>query len=122
MREDESDGPPDNNAGSGSGGNQGQPPDGIQNIAQLKLLKLMQESLRQRTADLETIAAAREWTAAEQAEVAQLAMEQGQLAELLLKLSEPVEEDPDSLPDLDEELDRELEDVLDEFNVAPEKP
>ena len=124
MQEDESDEPGDENSGSGSGGNQGAPPDGIQNIAQLKLLKLMQQSLQDRTASLEDIRQGRDWTADEKAEVTQLALEQGQLAELLLKLSEPADEapedDPESLPDLDGDLDRELENVLDEFKIEPE--
>ena len=128
MKEDESDQPPNNNGGAGQGGSSGPPPDGIKNIAQLKLLKLMQEMLHQRTRGYQQIRAAREWTETERTEMIALAQEQGRLAELLLKLEELAtenpEDDPDSLPgeppgDADAPFDPEVQDVLDEFKVPP---
>ncbi len=114
MKDDDSDEPAEDAGGGGEGGNQGQPPDGIANIAELKLLRLMQESLRERTSELAKLGDASRWTAEQQAEVIQLAKEQGKLADLMQAFSEPADDnpadDPDALPDLPG--DDELEDLL----------
>lgn len=96
------------------------PADGITSLAELKLLKLMQEELNQRTAALEEARQQQgELTREQQTQLAELSQEQGRLAELLLSLAaEPQdnpEDDPDSLPDplnegkLDADLEKSLE-------------
>lgn len=126
MKPDEPDDTPEGGAGSGSGGGQTQSADGIRSVAQLKLIRLMQHSLQEQTRKLEEIRATRDWTDEEQAEVAELAQEQGRLAELLLKLSQPVAEEPagepEAVPNLEEEFDRELQDILDEFDARETDP
>lgn len=114
----------DSSSGGGTGGQQGGPAgDGIQHVAQLKLLRLMQDALRQRTAQLDKIMQeSGKWTDEEQAEVARLAEEQGSLAELIFNLGQPAEEnpedDPESLPgggeadSLDEDLEKAIEDAI----------
>ncbi len=90
--------------GSGSGGGESGRPDGKFVLAQLKLLKLLQEDLNQRyreaTTDDDT--SSREV----RRELVEIAAEQGKLAELTLKLSEPPadapEDTPDELPDVRE--------------------
>jgi hypothetical protein len=99
---------------------QQQPPgDGIAAMAELKLLKLMQEELNARTAALEETRAAQGALAPEdEQQLAELSQEQGRLAELLLNLgaasAENPEDNPKSLPDPsgEEKLDRELEKSL----------
>lgn len=125
MREDAADEPAETAAGADSGGNQNQPADGIRNVAQLKLLKLMQQSVQERTNHLEQARTTRDWTERERRELVELAQEQGRLAELLLKLFQPADDNsqasPDTLPDLDDDLgnqfDQELQDVLDQFKT-----
>jgi hypothetical protein len=79
---------------------QQQPPgDGIAALAELKLLKLMQEELNQRTAALEE---ARQTQGAltpdQEQQLADLSQEQGQLAELLLNLAAETEDNPENNP------------------------
>jgi hypothetical protein len=71
-------------------------------MAQLKLLRVMQEDVRSRTRSLdEKRRLVGFWTAEEQQEVAELAQEQGRLAELIVNLSQPPATDsPDELPGL----------------------
>ncbi|MBW3597595.1 MAG: hypothetical protein KY475_10005 [Planctomycetes bacterium] len=96
------------------------PSDGIAAMAELKLLKLMQEELNQRTAALDEAREQQgELTPEQEQQLAELSAEQGRLAELLLNLGAATEEnpedDPESLPDpsgegeLDEELEKSLE-------------
>jgi hypothetical protein len=71
-------------------------------LAQLKLLKILQEDVNSRFRSLNGEA---ERTAnAPGDRLAELAAEQGKLADLALKLSEPpesnIEDDPDKLPDV----------------------
>lgn len=110
--------------GSGSGGNQGDGQDGIQQLAQLKLLKMMQESLQSRTAQLdETRRRGQAWTGDEEAEVERLADEQGKLADLLFKLSQPADASPednlDTLPSDDGAgaLEQELRNTLENGSI-----
>lgn len=90
--------------GSGSGGGQGGRPDGEFVLAQLKLLKLLQQDLndRYREALSGDDASGREV----RRELVEIAAEQGKLAELTLKLSEPPadapEDTPEKLPDVRE--------------------
>jgi len=111
----------------GAGGEQNGSDDGISRIAELNLLKLLQEEINRRTTALEkTRNKAGELPPAQQQEQDDLAVEQGQLAELLLKLSAPTtsnpEDDPGSLPDPTEDgavlddipLDEELQKLLDD--------
>ena len=85
---------------------QGQPPaDGIPAVAQLKMLKMMQEDVNQRT---QRLAAQQhrqgEWTPEMQSQLADLREEQGILADLAWDLSQPEavapEDDLDNLPDV----------------------
>ncbi len=99
--------------------------DAIQLLAQLKLLKLMQEEINRRTAELEEAIRRRGGAVSpeQQSELDELASEQGKLADLLFNLSQPAEENPednpDSLPDVrdtegggNSDLDAELEKAL----------
>lgn len=79
---------------------------GISNLAQLKLIRLLQESILERTAALARRLEGRPGlTEEEQRQYDTLSKEQGALADLLLDLSQPTEErpedDPSSLPDLE---------------------
>lgn len=93
----------------GQGGNQPKPPgDGIPPIAQLKVLKLMQQDLNLRTDDLRTDYQQQgEWTPALQQRLTELSEEQGLLAELARGFSQPEEtspeDDPENLPDVFDE-------------------
>ena len=68
------------------------PAEAIQRLAELKLLKLMQEEIHRRTRELEA-ARVRQGTLSEEQnrELAELAQQQGRLADLLLNLSQPKE-------------------------------
>jgi len=88
MKEDKPP-PGDSQGGGGSGGSgskAGQPGGSIRALAELKLIKLMQDDLNRRTQQLGETIGDREPTDSEQAELSQLAKEQGQLAELMLGL------------------------------------
>ncbi|EAQ80239.1 hypothetical protein [Blastopirellula marina] len=91
---------PGQQQGAQPGGNQ----DGISQIAQLKLLKLMQQGLN----ELTTQAAARLQQESPpsvelEIELARLAKEQGELAELALELTEPAKEDLFQIDDAEDE-------------------
>ena len=94
--------PPQDPPGENGGQNQGNPPT-LQNLAELKLLKLMQETINQRTAELDEL---RQKTGAltpeQDQEVDLLAQEQGQLADRVLEMiraaAEQPEDDLENLP------------------------
>jgi hypothetical protein len=96
--------------GSGQGGAQGaqRPPgSGLQTLVELKLLKLLQQEVNQRTQTLEAAFGRTEGVTDEaRREYDQLSDEQGRLADLLWDLIAPnegAEDMPESLPPLDEE-------------------
>lgn len=99
-----------NGQGGGQGGQQG---GGIRSIAEVKLLKLMQEDLNLRLKTLGD-APAESDREAHIEQLTRLSVEQGQLADLALKLSRPldsnVENEPEKLPDVrrDDQLPEEL--------------
>lgn len=93
----------DDQGGQGGGGKQGGQQDGIRRVAEIRLLKLMQEELNTRFADF--IEAQRQNPKSDDAQsLVEISREQGRLAELALKLSQPVpenpEDDPENLPDV----------------------
>lgn len=93
----------------GQGGGQSQPPtDGIPPLAQLKVLKMMQQDLNSRTDEIRADYQQQgEWTPELQARLAEISEEQGLLAELARGFSQPSEpapeDDPENLPDLFDE-------------------
>jgi len=85
------------------GDQQQQAGDGIHTLQELKLLKLMQQDVREQTDALETKNRdGGRLTDDEVRQLAELAEEQGRLADMMLKLREPAaaapEDDPDKLP------------------------
>jgi hypothetical protein len=88
--------------GSGAGGGDGGRSDGAFVLAQLKLLKLLQEDLNERYRD--AVSAEDATSRDSRRELIDIAAEQGKLAELALKLSEPPatapEDTPEKLPDI----------------------
>ena len=109
------------------------PQDAMRILAELKLVRLMQKEINRRTSELETQHANGDnWSDEQQREVSDLAVEQGQLADLVLELlrqaaeAQPPETKlpevqlPDARPpekgndldDLDKALDKELLDDL----------
>jgi hypothetical protein len=101
--------PAEKTGGGGQGGQGGQPPGGVHALAELKLVKLMQEELNRRTRELEK-AFGRAGAMSEEArrQYIRLGEEQGQLASLLLQLIKPAEnpeDNPDDLPELKEDTD-----------------
>ena len=88
----------------GSAGGKGTRSDGNQVLTQLKLLKLLQEDLNGRYRTL--TAAESDAATVPERELSELAAEQGKLAELTMKLSQPPEDnpedDPERLPDVRE--------------------
>ncbi|HUY31257.1 MAG TPA: hypothetical protein VMV69_00645 [Pirellulales bacterium] len=98
--------PPGGEGGGGDGGPQS-PGDALHALAELKLLKLMQDQLNLRTEAVDDAARGMLPLSPEQRKAyLELSEEQGQLADLLLELSQPAgekpEDDPEKLPDLDE--------------------
>ncbi|MCH8921619.1 MAG: hypothetical protein IIA67_00550 [Planctomycetes bacterium] len=94
--------------GGDSGGNR--PAGQVRSLAEVKLIKLMQQDVNRRTAAIER---AREKTdpptAEQEEEYAQLSREQSQLADLIFNLSQPSEEQPEDNPELLPDLGKELE-------------
>lgn len=93
------------NAGGDAEGKPQPPEDGIAEIAQLKLIKLMQEEINRRTRELdESLGSKSALSAEEQRQYTQLGAEQGQLADLLSNLTpvteHDIEADPERLPDV----------------------
>jgi len=109
---DEGDGGPSGGVGAGAGGPQGGVPAGVQHVAELKLLKLLQQDLNLRTRELDrAVQAAGALTPEQQLEFDQLRDDQRRLFEQVLKLL-PIEragpeDDPAGLPDVDPEEPRE---------------
>lgn len=103
----------------GQGGASQANQDGIADLAQLKLIKLMQLELNERTRELDvSIDSSEGATPDELEQYAVISVEQETLAELLFELTKPSEpdpeNDPDNLPDLRlDELDESLIDLLD---------
>ncbi|MFI4874731.1 MAG: hypothetical protein ACIALR_05315, partial [Blastopirellula sp. JB062] len=95
--------------------------DGISQIAQLKLLKLMQQGLNELTNQAAARLAKESPPSVElEIELSRLAKEQGELAQLALELTEPSEED---IFELDGDNDSAAEpnaDSLDESNREPQ--
>ncbi|HEV3024899.1 MAG TPA: hypothetical protein VGX76_20630, partial [Pirellulales bacterium] len=95
--------PGDQPGGPGDGGGQS-PGDAVRALAELKLLKLMQDDLNSRTEALNGATRGRLPLSPEQQEAfRELSEEQGQLADLLLELSKPAggQPDDDRIPELD---------------------
>ncbi|MHC4401321.1 MAG: DUF4175 family protein [Planctomycetota bacterium] len=123
---------PDEDSESSGGGADGQgpspqaPPGGIAlTMAELKLLKLMQQDVNRQTDELETAFAAAELNDEARRRYADLSREQGRLAELLYDLMRPKEDpeqNPDALPSLgpDPEPSREESDALMLFDEEDE--
>ena len=84
-------------SGGGGEGNKGAKPpgDGIQKLAELKLLKLLQQEIQLRTVDLEKAVGAGEANEDQRHQFTQLAEEQGRLAELILKMLQPADKAPE---------------------------
>jgi hypothetical protein len=104
-------------AGQGAnGGGQGR----VTSLVELKLLKMMQEDLYRRTVALHETRQRRgeDWTDELVAELNDLAEEQGRLAQLLLDMSETIDEapedNPENLPDIRDDDPLELDPDLDE--------
>jgi hypothetical protein len=106
KRDPNSNSPKPNDGGGGGGGSNNQPlVDKIALLAEVKLLKMMQEQVNLRTRELDEAAGKLPMLTADlRREYIELAKEQGKLAELILKksapLDAPAEDDPDALPDL----------------------
>ncbi|MEE8451710.1 MAG: hypothetical protein V3R99_07335 [Thermoguttaceae bacterium] len=102
--------PEDDDSNSGGGAGQGTgdlPGEAIQALAQLKLLKLLQVEINLRSRQLQQSVADDGPTEQQRLEYAALSAEQGQLADLVLQLMKvvapPPEENPETLPDVQEE-------------------
>ncbi|MCH8045191.1 MAG: hypothetical protein IID44_15885 [Planctomycetes bacterium] len=103
---DPKDGQPGNNRPAGQ----------IRSLAEVKLIKLMQEDIQRRTTAIEQARAKTDPLAPEQPftpeqdeEYDQLSREQSQLADLIFNLSRPSEDDPENNPELLPDVGRELE-------------
>jgi hypothetical protein len=104
---------PQNQGGQSAGGGPGQAGEGqpggqqaggIRFLSELKLLKLMQQDINLRTEALEQARRGQQPTQDQRQEYAALSEEQGQVADLLLNLTQPAEADSldvDDLPDID---------------------
>ena len=80
---------PMGNNGPGNQGPQMPPGDAVHLLAELKLLKLMQQEINRRTAEIEKQAAkAQNLTPEQEKELDDLSQEQGKLADLVLNLGE----------------------------------
>jgi hypothetical protein len=78
------------------GGNSPPPGDAIKRLAELKLLKMLQQEIQRRTSELESIRLESGSLTDEQSrEVQQLAQEQGQLADLVFDLMQAIENNPE---------------------------
>jgi hypothetical protein len=118
RRDDPPAGEPPEGDQPGGEGPQPPPGDAIQRLAELKLLKLMQQDINRRTIELDAKRARNETLSDEELQTLEdLAREQGQLADLALDLTvssaEKPEDDPDNLPDL-------LDDGADHGRQEPE--
>lgn len=100
----------DQQAGGGEGGQQAGPQgDAIRMLAELKMVKLLQQELNSRTKALdEAFRRTQQLTEEEQREYVRLGEEQGKLADLALNFAQPSEpeaaDDPGRIPELDDLL------------------
>jgi hypothetical protein len=83
---------------------------GIHSLAELKLLKLLQEELNRRTAQLQSSVTASRPTPEQLAELQALSKEQGQLADMVLDLIQAAATDDAALPLPDSEGAKKPED------------
>ena len=113
LKPDFEDGPSEDGSGSGGqGGAGGQATDAVRTLAELKMVKLLQEDLNEQTRGLD---AARtegaDLTAEQETEYAKLSQLQGRLAEMIMNLTPPTEagpeDDPESLPEIDVDVEDE---------------
>jgi hypothetical protein len=86
----------DDDDGGGGGGDKKEngpkpPGDGIKQLAELKLLKLLQQEIQSRSSELQKAVGDAAPSDDQRRECAQLAAEQGRLAEIMLKMLQPVE-------------------------------
>ena len=109
----------DDAGGGGQGGGSSNASDGIASMAELKLLKLMQSDINQKTTQIQELRSSQgRLKPDQQRQLVSLAREQGQLAALIFDLSEPdesrPEQNPENLPAVDDEelLDPEWEKAL----------
>jgi hypothetical protein len=96
--------PPDNPGQSGAG--QGKPcdPGGVQNVAELKLAKLLQQGVNVRTRQLQDVGGVGKPLAEQQRqEFAAVGDDQGRLADLLLQMVKPVAQKPEDRAIIPEE-------------------
>ncbi|MBI1904388.1 MAG: hypothetical protein HYS13_25105 [Planctomycetia bacterium] len=90
----------------GQGAGQGMPADGVTMLAELKMLRLMQEDVYTRTQQLEdAVKRGGEITDQQKQELDELTQQQGELAKLLMDLSQQAQkekpaDDPENLPEL----------------------
>jgi hypothetical protein len=123
LKRDRPSGGDDQDSKAGNQGPQQPPGDAIQRLAELKLLKLMQEEINRQTVELEESRLRNgKLTDDETATLKELAEEQGRLAQLLLDLSGPDDSRPEEEPagpssepskqEPKSKLDRELEKEL----------
>ena len=115
----------DGGGGAGGGGSGGAAPrDGISDVAQLKLIKLLQETINQRTEDFgESLDRQQPLSPQQQHRLAMLSDEQRQLADLVLDLSRPTTDNPEDDPEqLDKLLPEDLDVDLPEPLIPEEKP
>ncbi|MBI2824870.1 MAG: hypothetical protein HYX69_09305 [Planctomycetia bacterium] len=113
--------PSEGQAGEGQGGG-GQQQGAVRSVAELKLLKLIQEQINRRTQALdEARRESIELSAEQEREYAALSQEQGKLADMIANMmqvaDEKPEDDPERLPDL-----RQAPDVPPDREAPEEKP
>jgi hypothetical protein len=120
-KDDEPQQKPGQEAG-GEGAGQGQ---SAPDLAELKLLKLLQADLKERTLELSEEVGTGPPNEEQLGEYAELELEQGRLADLVFRLLEPptdpaTEDSPDQLPDLRKELEGDLPKLdLQDFPHSP---
>lgn len=77
----------------GAGGQAGDGQDGIPSLAQIKLLKGLQEEILEETQELARSQNQKDWTEDERKQFEKLSERQGRLADLIRELTEPAEEE-----------------------------
>jgi hypothetical protein len=101
----------DNNGGQGGQGNKpaAPPGDGIKKLAELKLMKLLEQEIHLRTIELQLAVGEGPATDDQRRQFTELAKEQGKLADLMLKMLQPTdnapEENPENVPGPEEKND-----------------
>jgi hypothetical protein len=88
--------------GQGGGGGAVDGQDGIPGLAQIKLLKGLQEEILEETRELAQAKPEAGWGEDERRRFARLSQRQGRLAELILELTEPDDDEPPLAPEDDE--------------------